>query len=448
MAIINKLTDVADAIREKTGKTASMKLAEMPAEIRSIETGGSNVEALYEIDAKAQTSISSGKTCAVKVIPTGINGEDVSAQLGTKALQNYAIASNEHYYALGSVGESDNIWVYNKSWVKQPLTYLNGNTEYTGPVYDVCFSPNGRYCVFATDYGPMYIAFDTTTTPWTQLAYPSSWVQKGISMGQSLCFSPDGRYLIVGCYKSSQSQFVYCGFMIYDTSTTPWTFMNSSLAKNITTYSLGQVGFTRDGRYFVGASSNISPSVLYIYDTTTTPWTKKADPEGHTTDSALGFTLSPTADRCLVYGGAEPFTALYDTSTIPWTKMTQEPLCDGWVASAQFSHDGNMCAVSPNSGSKHLEIYDTTTDNWTTKYAPTPTTNGGASMSWDYDDGKLLYTAMNPPRVECYQVNLDDNNKVLAQENGTNKAVYNMKYGIAKNDADIGGTATIGILID
>ena len=44
MAITDKLTAVADAIRDKTGKTELMTLAQMPDEIASITTGGGGVE--------------------------------------------------------------------------------------------------------------------------------------------------------------------------------------------------------------------------------------------------------------------------------------------------------------------------------------------------------------------------------------------------------------------
>ena len=44
MALIDKLTSIADAIREKTGKTDAMTLEQMPVEIAAIQSGGSGVE--------------------------------------------------------------------------------------------------------------------------------------------------------------------------------------------------------------------------------------------------------------------------------------------------------------------------------------------------------------------------------------------------------------------
>ena len=48
MAIIDKLTAVADAIRGKTGKAEKMSLDQMPGEIEGIQTGGGDIKALVE----------------------------------------------------------------------------------------------------------------------------------------------------------------------------------------------------------------------------------------------------------------------------------------------------------------------------------------------------------------------------------------------------------------
>lgn len=44
MALINKLSAIGDAIREKTGKTELLTLDQMPVEIKAIETGGGDIE--------------------------------------------------------------------------------------------------------------------------------------------------------------------------------------------------------------------------------------------------------------------------------------------------------------------------------------------------------------------------------------------------------------------
>lgn len=49
MALTDKLTSIADAIRAKTGKTDKLTLAEMPGEISGIETGGGSTEGVRRI---------------------------------------------------------------------------------------------------------------------------------------------------------------------------------------------------------------------------------------------------------------------------------------------------------------------------------------------------------------------------------------------------------------
>lgn len=47
----DELQPVADAIREKTGETESITIAEMPAKIRSITSGGSDSDLLIAEEA-------------------------------------------------------------------------------------------------------------------------------------------------------------------------------------------------------------------------------------------------------------------------------------------------------------------------------------------------------------------------------------------------------------
>lgn len=57
MALTDKLSAIADAIREKTGKTATMTLDQMPTEIASIESGGGTTTS-GDIDAFITGTIS------------------------------------------------------------------------------------------------------------------------------------------------------------------------------------------------------------------------------------------------------------------------------------------------------------------------------------------------------------------------------------------------------
>ena len=56
MALINKLNDIGDAIREKTDTTDLLTLDAMPAAIRSISGGGEVVFPDFEIKHKLRPS--------------------------------------------------------------------------------------------------------------------------------------------------------------------------------------------------------------------------------------------------------------------------------------------------------------------------------------------------------------------------------------------------------
>ena len=55
MALIDKLTAIANAIRNKTGKTDPMTLDQMPAEIEGIEAGGGGEEIFYALSGVPYT---------------------------------------------------------------------------------------------------------------------------------------------------------------------------------------------------------------------------------------------------------------------------------------------------------------------------------------------------------------------------------------------------------
>lgn len=88
MALTNKLAAIGDAIREKTGKSAKLTLDQMPSEIRSIQTGstdvpfpygGMNAEKVAEYDESwtlSDTSFvkgSSSSTTATSILATVSN---------------------------------------------------------------------------------------------------------------------------------------------------------------------------------------------------------------------------------------------------------------------------------------------------------------------------------------------------------------------------------------
>ena len=74
MSINSKMTAIADAIRDKTGKTDSLTLDQMATEIAGIETGGGNsgMELLYETTFTLEESQVGVSKTDIVTIETGI----------------------------------------------------------------------------------------------------------------------------------------------------------------------------------------------------------------------------------------------------------------------------------------------------------------------------------------------------------------------------------------
>lgn len=77
MALTDKLSAIADAIRGKTGKTDSLTLDQMPTEIANIQTGGGETfpQKFYETDFVMDASITANG--AVCTISTGLSNRMV-----------------------------------------------------------------------------------------------------------------------------------------------------------------------------------------------------------------------------------------------------------------------------------------------------------------------------------------------------------------------------------
>lgn len=88
MALTDKLTAIADAIRAKTGTTGTMTLAEMPEKIAAIQTGGGGTS---QIDSLIDRTI------------TEISNDSVTS-IGAWAFQNCSILNTANFPAVTSIG--------------------------------------------------------------------------------------------------------------------------------------------------------------------------------------------------------------------------------------------------------------------------------------------------------------------------------------------------------
>jgi hypothetical protein len=79
MALTDKLTAIADAIRGKTGKTDGLTLDQMAAEIAGIEAGGGGaLELIFETSFNVAASITSTSKTTIATIQTGLSNSNIS----------------------------------------------------------------------------------------------------------------------------------------------------------------------------------------------------------------------------------------------------------------------------------------------------------------------------------------------------------------------------------
>lgn len=148
MALTDKLTAVADAIRTKSGKTGGLTLAQMPTEIANIKTG---VELAFEVVPNPQPS--SPKENTIWVDTTTINGWAFSATapespkanmvwiatgLSSPAEFNVLAEGNVTVYPISAKQYVGGEWVsvtaksyQNRAWVEWIQYLYNADNEYT-----------------------------------------------------------------------------------------------------------------------------------------------------------------------------------------------------------------------------------------------------------------------------------------------------------------------------
>lgn len=143
------LTNVADAIREKTGKTDLMYLSQMPEEIEGIVAGsGSREEVLFDSD------ITTNDISQYLIAPSlSINtGDIVNITLGDATYEDLEVCE----YSLNGV---QTICAGNK------YLFLSALSKNSGYSIDMLLSSNADLAVMNDDTGePFYIQFNVTNT--------------------------------------------------------------------------------------------------------------------------------------------------------------------------------------------------------------------------------------------------------------------------------------------
>ena len=129
MALIDKLTAIANAIRSKTGKSATLTLDEMPTEIASIETGsGGGTEDLNDVLSEQETLIAELKST--------LRGKAIGGDSGTennkyKCALEYLESTGTQWIDTGYAFEDDFSWEIDFDGIASNKTVFGGRTSST-----------------------------------------------------------------------------------------------------------------------------------------------------------------------------------------------------------------------------------------------------------------------------------------------------------------------------
>lgn len=146
MALTDKLTNIADAVRGKTGKTDTLTLDQMATEIAGIGAGGGNgAELLFETEFSI-AEVPSSKT-TVATITTGMNLEDDRYMIVIECIRETSANGTNHFKARNQPMKLDSGYVtvnQNGGWIIADRTYQNGS--------GICVfvSAGGRYLATIT----------------------------------------------------------------------------------------------------------------------------------------------------------------------------------------------------------------------------------------------------------------------------------------------------------
>ena len=105
MALTNKLTAIANAIRAKTGSTAKLTLDQMPAAIASIETGGGGGDNLEEFITRTIKTFSNSSI--TKIGDSAFESCEKLTSVNCPAVTKIGHAAFQYNYSLTSINFGD-----------------------------------------------------------------------------------------------------------------------------------------------------------------------------------------------------------------------------------------------------------------------------------------------------------------------------------------------------
>ena len=293
------LTNIADAIRAKTGSSAPIQVSDLAQEITNLPSGGTTIIGSSEIDITAQNDFVEGERInidlgIVDTAPTGPGAIIRSAAINSAGTVLALALNNSPYLAIYDL-------------TTNPYTKLtNPATAPTAVCLGIDFSPDGTRLAVVQNASPYIIIYDTTTIPYTKISDPGT-----LPPSNGLCckWNNDGTILAVGHYLSP---FI----TLYDTTTTPYTkISNPSELPAGPVYS---IDYNSDGSR-MATMRNDTNHALKIYNTTSIPYTKVSDVNMSGSGRVVRY-LSDT--RILTTQAYSPMIRLFDCTTDTLTEIS------------------------------------------------------------------------------------------------------------------------------
>lgn len=333
------LTDIADAIRAKTGSAATIQVSDLATEIANIPTGGT-INKTRNITCLAAYNFSAGDRVAISTGFLSIFSDPPSSAVNRLAMNKTKTT------LAAAINNSPYITIYDIT--TSPETKLsNPDTLPTGSASAITFNEAGTLCAVGHSTSPYLTVYDTTTTPWTKLTNPNT-----LPGGKVLDIAFNKTGTLCLCAHQSSPYMT-----AYDTTTTPWTKLTNPV--NLPINSGSAACFTDDGTKAALAWG----AKIFIYDTTTTPWTKTNQISKSSTFSAVKYFNNDT--RLIALFGTSPYLLLYDTST--YTEINNilpEDLPNGGTY-MKLSEDEQELSIFTTSNQYKSYILDVNGDTFT-----------------------------------------------------------------------------------
>lgn len=238
---------------------------------------------------------------------------------------------NGRYMVVANANTSPYLYFYD--WNSgSPVRLSNPATLPTGQIYEMEFSPDGRYLAVAHDASPFITFYDLNSGSPVKVSDPAALPPND---AETVGWSPDGRYLVVGHQASPY-------ITIYDWNTgSPVKISNPSSLPVGTVYDLE---WSPDGRYLVVSQS--STPYFSVYDWDTGSPVKLSNPAFIPTSQDIyagSMTWSPDGRYLVLPQSSAPYINIYDMGSgalvrlpDPLVALPSHPRTCSWTADGRY----------------------------------------------------------------------------------------------------------------